>query len=384
MKTTLKIATLLSLSISASILMAEENQAKKYFIENAKISYEIKGSGNVMGMMKTETIGKKRLIFNQFGMNELTEENKIEKTTRDGKTEIAKNHTLKYLKGSIIYSVDFENKRIMRSKNPGMALAQLFSGGNNMAEAGEAMMKKMGGKKTGTDEVAGTTCDVWELMGTKQCIYKGSPLRIESNIMGIKTTEVATKAEFDIDVTKDDLKLPDFPVYAYDVDEMIQGKEPKQLDKATLEEMDAKEAIQATKDAERAQEAFKMMAEAANKSGIKEGEKATEQQQGAMIKNMENAMLPMLKKRMLNQAKMAKFGAECFKAANKLKEANACNKKIAEKFPSEDNDMEDFDEWNPKIKKEMLTDINEFLGSIDCVKASTKMDELQKCLPKDE
>jgi len=76
------------------------------------------------------------------------------------------------------------------------------------------MLKKMGGKKIGSDKVAGYSCDVWELMGTKQCLYKGIPLKIESDVMGIKSVEIATKAEFST-VTNKDFKLPDLIFMAW-------------------------------------------------------------------------------------------------------------------------------------------------------------------------
>jgi len=38
------------------------------------------------------------------------------------------------------------------------------------------MMKSMGGKKIGTDKVLVYTCEVWDMMGVNQCIYKGRPL----------------------------------------------------------------------------------------------------------------------------------------------------------------------------------------------------------------
>lgn len=381
MKTTLKLATILSLSISTSTLMAAENQAKKYPIETGKISYEIKGSGNVMGMLKTEIIGKKRVIFNNFGMNELTEKSKIKKTTHNGKTETKKYHTLKYAKGTITYSVDFDKKQIIRSENPMGAMGQLF-GGRSMADSGEAMLKKMGGKKIGTDEVAGQKCDIWELMGSKQCIYKGIPLRIITDVMGMKNTEVATKVEFDIDVSKEDLKLPDFPVYDYNLDNMMKNGKPKPLDKSMLDELDAKAEKQAAKESADMQEAFKMMAEASKKAGIKEGEKATESQRKAMEQNMKNAVFPMMKKRILDQAAMMDFGKECFSAADTVEDANKCTKQAEEKFPS--GDLKTFDEWNPEIKKELLIDMDKFLGSIDCIKAANDMGGLEKCMPREE
>ncbi len=104
------------------------------------------------------------------------------------------------------------------------------------------MMKQMGGKKTGTDQVLGYNCDVWTLMGsTKQCMYKGIPLKIESNVMGIKSREIATKVEFDISLSKDDFKLPDFPIY---------DEYGTKLDKNNLDAMDNKSEVQATQEAE--------------------------------------------------------------------------------------------------------------------------------------
>ena len=385
MKKTIKIIALLSLSISATALMAEDNQAKKYPIETGKISYEIKGSGDVMGMVKTETIGKKRIIFNNFGMNELTEENEIEKTTQGGKTKIKKHHTLKHVKGSIIYSVKFDDKRIMRLKNPAAgAMGQLFGGGSgDMAAEGEAMLKKMGGKKTGSDEVAGQKCDIWELMGTIQCIYKGIPLRVVTNVMGIKTTEVATKVEFGIDVTKEDFKLPDYPVFNMDMDDLTAGKMPKELDKNKLDEMDKKAEAQANKESKDMQEGFKAMTEAAEKAGIKKGEKATKNQQEAMMKNLQNAIFPKMKKQILQEAEMMNFGAKCLGVAETLADANNCTKEANEKFPSDDG-LNGFDEWNPQIKQEALSEASQFGKAQDCIKASKNMGELQKCMPEEQ
>ena len=383
MKISIKNVTLLSLALtltfSVSTLMAKDNQTKRYSIESARISYEISGSGDVMGMMKTEKIGKKRLIFNQFGGNELLEEVMIEKRTQGGKTKTNKTHSLKYMKGSIIYSVDFKNKKVMRSKNQGMAMAQLF-GGSNMAETGTKMLEKMGGKKTGSAKVAGYRCDIWELMGTKQCLYKGIPLKIESDIMGIKTTEIATQAKFG-DITKKDFVLPDYPVFNMDMDRLSEGKKLEQLDKNKLDEMDQKAAMIASKETQEMQKVTNIMAQAAEQAGMKKGQKPTEVQIKAMQQNMENAAFPMMKKRFLEQMGLMQFGAKCLGAANTRAEANQCSKEAAKKFPSQDNDMEQFDKWNPAIKQEVLEDIKGMLKSADCVKASSNMQALQKCMP---
>ncbi|MCK5918314.1 MAG: hypothetical protein KAG34_07800 [Cocleimonas sp.] len=377
MKTTLAISILV---LTTSNLALAEGQVKRYFVESAKIDYEIKSAGNAMGMMKTKTIGKKRLIFNQYGANEITEENKIEKRTQGGKTTTIKSHQLKYMKGSMLYSVDFEKKRIIRMKNTAMAMAGLM-GGKDMASTGEAMMKKMGGKKIGSDKVAGHSCDIWEVMGVKQCMYKGIPLRVETDMMGIKSVEIATKAEFDVKLGKDDFKLPDFPVYDMNED-MISA--PKKLDKNQLDAMDKKVEKQTDKGADEVQKMLKMMAEAAIKVGIDKGKAPSEDQQKSMQQAMQGMMFPVIKRKTLAQAEMMEFAKGCFDAADTLKEVNKCAKKAAAKFPDGNDGEIGFDSWNAEVKKETMSEINQFLQAAPCIKKADNMQQLEKCMPDED
>ena len=377
MKTTLAISILV---LTTSNLALAEGQVKRYFVESAKIDYEIKSAGNAMGMMKTKTIGKKRLIFNQYGANEITEENKIEKRTQGGKTTTIKSHQLKYMKGSMLYSVDFEKKRIIRMKNTAMAMAGLM-GGKDMASTGEAMMKKMGGKKIGSDKVAGHSCDIWEVMGVKQCMYKGIPLRVETDMMGIKSVEIATKAEFDVKLGKDDFKLPDFLVYDMNED-MISA--PTKLDKSQLDTMDKKAEKQAGKGADEVQKMLKMMAEAAIKVGIDKGKAPSEDQQKSMQQAMQGMMFPVIKRKTLAQAEMMEFAKGCFDAADTLKEVNKCAKKAAEKFPDGNDGEIGFDSWNAEVKKETMSEINQFLQAAPCIKKADNMQQLEKCMPDED
>ena len=53
---------------------------KLYDVKSGKIEYKITGSGEIMGQ-KMQTIGKKRVIFDDNGVKNLSEENKIDKQT---------------------------------------------------------------------------------------------------------------------------------------------------------------------------------------------------------------------------------------------------------------------------------------------------------------
>jgi hypothetical protein len=236
-----------------------------------------------------------------------------------------------------------------------------LGGGKSPMEMGEAMLKQMGGKKIGTDKVLGYTCDVWEMMGTKQCIYKGIPLKIESNVMGLKNTEVATKAEFDISISDEDLKLPDFPIYD------MHGKKVDKTDLAKLNEKEKREAEQGA-------EAMAAVAAAAKSAGIKPGEKPTVSQEKAMADAMMAAMFPRMKQKIIDEEKMMREARACFDNADTLKEAKACSRNMDEE---EDDGLK---EWNEKRKRETLTQIDKALTGMACAKKAENMDQIRDCM----
>ncbi len=357
--------------LGSGMLIAGTNQMQKYDIKSGKIEYEIKGSSDMMGM-KMKTAGNKTVIFDYYGVQDLAEKNQITKQTMSGQTKTTEVHTMVYMKNGVVYTVDFDSKRISRMENMGAAMGALMGGGQNMKESGEAMMKKMGGQKTGTNKVLGYTCDVWNLMGTKQCIYKGIPLKVETNMMGIINTEVATKIEFDISLSKDDFKLPDLPIYD------MQGNK---LDKSKLDAMDKQAEVEVEKSSEDMVELRKVMTTAAKDAGIKEGERPTQAQEEAMKNSMMEAMLPRMKQEILSQENIMRSGYECLGKADTLKEANKCNDKMNALSGETE---EPFDEWSPKTKKEILSDFDQYLNEmVPCIKKAQTMQAARQCMPQE-
>ena len=366
------------LVIGSSMLAASGNQIKLYDVKSGKIEYEIKGSGEIMGQ-KMQTTGKKRVIFDDNGAKNLTEENKIDKQTIMGQTKSTKTHTMTYMKESMVYHVNFKSKRIMRMANMAAAMGALMGGGKNMKQTGEEMMKKMGGKKTGTDKVLGYTCDVWELMGTKQCIYKGIPLKVETNMMGIKNTEIATKAAFDISLSKDDFKMPDFPIYD-------ESGEKLNIDKRKLDEMDVKESAKSLQDAEDGMKAMGAAMGALKDSGFdmsNPNAKISQDQEEAMKKAMMAAMggeasiLAKTKKEILDEAANLPEIKKCFENANSVKEANICEMK------ADSEDPEHHTTWNNITKSKLLKEIDSFEESLPCIEKAVSFEALRQCMPQE-
>ena len=380
-----RVSTILMISVVLSGLI-QASETKKYDVKSAKIEYEVKGSGEMMGgMVKIESMGTKRLLFDDYGLKELNEESKVSKNTTMGTTKVDKTHTLNYINGSIVYGVQFKEKRITRMKNSMAGVGAVFAGGN-ASKTGEAMLKKMGGKKIGTDKVAGHSCDVWDLSGIKQCLYKGIPLKIESNIMGLKTVEIATKAEFDLYLSKEDFKLPNFPIYNIDLNNPQQ--QPKALDKSKLEAMDKKENAQTGEEVKEAKTGMKAMGvgiDAAIKAGydMKSGKEMTSAQEEAMQKAMINAMggeqsmLARQKKEILADAKNLPQAKKCFENANSVKEANVCERMMDSEEP------ELHITWNDTIKANLLKEVNAFENMVGCVEDAKSLVSLKKCFPKD-
>ena len=339
MKTVTKIL-LISLLVTGSI---QARKDKPYEVKSITIEYEIKGK---------DTIGKKRVLLDDYGNRELVETNIVKKYNG----EIDKTHTMHYLHRDISYGVDFERKIIHRMSN---YMGATF-GENKFKETIDESLKAMHLKKVGTDTVAGVKCDIWKLgKSIETCYYKGLPIR--TNISG--ALETATKIEIDAKLNLEDFKLPDFP---------IDGKKFTQNE---LEAMDSKDINKQDKKREEADNGMKLLKEAYRKVGVVEGKAPTKEQMQKVKEYMEKVMFPIQKKKFLEETKGIKNIKECLEKANSAKDANRCDS---------DGDDDRYEKWNSTIKKETLKEILMFETKIlPCVEKSKNAKEMQICFPED-
>ncbi|OQX72709.1 MAG: hypothetical protein B6D59_07790 [Campylobacteraceae bacterium 4484_4] len=187
---------------------------KRYDIKSGIIEYKLSGGGSMMGI-STKTEGHAKVIFKDYGNVELRDE--VISSTTMGQT--TKNRNLSKFVGGTIYSVDFEEKRII-TMSP-----EMLKNKKDLQKLGKEMMEQMGGKIVGKGKILGYPCEIWEVMGSKIWLYKGVPLKSESNMMGMKHTEVATKAKFNVHIPDSAFKLPDYPVMT--MSQMIQQEMQK-------------------------------------------------------------------------------------------------------------------------------------------------------------
>ncbi|MFT7824559.1 MAG: hypothetical protein ABXS92_07340 [Sulfurimonas sp.] len=207
-------------------------ETKRYEIKSGMIEYAISGSMNMMGVT-SKTTGTGKMIFKEWGNTELHSEEKI--TTVMGRKE--KQQELTKMENGTFYAVDFEEKAII-TFSPEMLSRSEYSD----IQKGKEMLQQMGGKKIGEEKVLGYNCEVWGFMQSRIWLHKGILLKQEANVMGTKYTTEATLVKFNVKVSDEDFKLPDFPMKT--MEEMMQEKMhrpgndgPGQMPQMTPEQM---------------------------------------------------------------------------------------------------------------------------------------------------
>jgi len=174
-------------------------QTKRYEIKSGIIEYAISGGGNMMGI-KTQIEGTSKAFFKEWGEVELHEERT--KSIIMGREE--NTHQTTKIHNGKVYVVDYEQKTIVN------------------------------GTKTGEESVLDYLCEVWETPKIKLWLHKGVMLKSKVKVMGITHTTEATNIQFNISVSDDDLKLPDFPIKTM---EEHNGNTPSQMPQMTPEQM---------------------------------------------------------------------------------------------------------------------------------------------------
>jgi len=201
----------------SSNLQEKGNPLKRYNVKSGIVKYKTKIYGKMMGST-IEGNGTEELYFRNWGALELkkTDSKQVTHINMFGQkqTQVDETHQINKLDNGKAYSVDVKNKVIYTTIDPAMEFIKNSNNGD-VVEIAEKMLESMGGKKTGKEKVLGYNCDVWEIPGGKQWIYKGVPLKLEMTAMGITTTTTATDAKFNINVPTCRTNTLNFPIIPY-------------------------------------------------------------------------------------------------------------------------------------------------------------------------
>ncbi len=324
---------------------------KMYEVRSGKITYTISG-GNTM--MKVR--GKERRIFDRYGYRELIERVEVQTMDFMGQKQKSKTHTLDLRVGSRVTHADFERKTL--TKVPAMGLDMLLAGGQkNLTKLGEKMLRQMGGRKIGTEKIAGYTCEVWKLPVGSQCLYHGVPLKVVTNVMGMSQTEVATEAAFEIAIPESSYTLPDFKQEALppEVSGMFGG------------DSTAPQGSGADLGA--------LLQQAAQSAPAQGGQEQADGPQG-LEAVLGGAALSEMKREVTAQSKALKASRTCIAHARTLRAANRC---VDEAAAMAGEPGKHFDRWDATMRDKTLREIDTVLAHMTCIQKAKTLQQMQQC-----
>jgi len=193
-------SVLFALILAATTLHAE---TKRYEIRSGIIEYTISGDGNMMGI-QTQIDGQSKTLFKEWGEVQLHEE--TSKSVIMGREE--NTHQTTKIDHDKVSIVDYEQKSIVQYDHTMLMQSEY----KDLAKSAKEMMLSMGGTKTGEETILGYICEIWETKHMKLWLHKGIMLKSQVRVMGRTHTTEATNIQFNISISDEDLKLPDFPI----------------------------------------------------------------------------------------------------------------------------------------------------------------------------
>ena len=183
-------------------LSQKKNTEHRFDIKSGIITYKTTLSGTVLD----NTIygeGNEKFYFDSWGTKTLKDElintTMIINVLNKPKKEIEKVHNLQKTENNLTYKVDFKNKIITKSKEDTLSKKN-------------GILSQFGYTKIGNEIINGYDCEIWNISGSKQWLYKGIPLKTEITISGIKTVKEAISADFNVVNIQSNFDLPNYPI----------------------------------------------------------------------------------------------------------------------------------------------------------------------------
>lgn len=200
------------LMIVASINLFAKNNGM-YEFKSMYIEYEVQVSGSMVNSNATESIW-----YGDFGNLSYTHTKETSKVSVFGQNSEEEKETISVLKGDWVFSADMKAKtgtkqNIKEVKEMGMMMGMAMT--PNFAQPGKSekqilmdFVKDNGGNWIGDDDYLGKKCWVFELMGTKQWMYKRVVLKVEGDMMGSKYVKKAIKIDENLNIPANKFEPP--------------------------------------------------------------------------------------------------------------------------------------------------------------------------------
>jgi len=164
-----------------------------YQIKSGYVAYEL--SGNT-----TET---KKLWWDYYGIKTRTETHSTSTIKIMGMKQVKQTNSVEIKNGATHWTIDLATMTGQETSMEGLVdYSEIEKMTEREKEAfAEALLDSLGGEKLAPEMFLGCMCDVISLWGSKVWTCQSVPLKMETNVMGIKATETATEFKKNIAVS---------------------------------------------------------------------------------------------------------------------------------------------------------------------------------------
>jgi hypothetical protein len=117
---------------------------------------------------------------------------------------------LNILEGELGYNINLATRTGTKTTNPLFRKVLDRTPDKNLGDLGLRMLEEMGGVKTGTEEVAGKLCDLWEIknLQSKSWLWKVVTLKVQVKMAGMEVTKTAVRFEEGVAIPNDKFAIP--------------------------------------------------------------------------------------------------------------------------------------------------------------------------------
>ena len=347
------IIAVLFFCLGITTLLSAQTDQKKFDVQSGMILYTISGGGKLTEDVNLTIQGKGKLRFKDWGVVVLIEEN-FEEITSGALQNIETIQRCEKLENKQRFDVDFKTKKIFERKIPK---------GNFQ----EFITKDL--VKTGQEKIAGYTCDIWEGVGIRKCVYKGIPLLIEHYLLGTYYRKKASSITFDIDTSASNCSIPNYPIQKFALFKTHSKTKSKKLPTEF-----SKILISVGKD----------MQKQLSVNKIEEDNFTPEQKRvwldkiGQNVFEKQKLFLPQF----LLSMKKARV---CLAQANNWIEANPCVENVVQLKAQLTKDRENnIEQWKGEERDKILDDFDENISLLEsrmkCIRGSQNITDLSGCM----
>nr|WP_319397528.1 hypothetical protein [uncultured Carboxylicivirga sp.] len=179
--------------LGCSVVMSAQINPEKYAVKSGHVEYTLTGN----------TTGTKSIWWDDYGDKTYEEIKAVTEVKMFGMKSRDEAHTITVMLGDKFWSVNViegtGQKGVLETQEMAKAIAEDMTE-EEAKQLEQQIMDALGGEKLGNETFLGHSCEILSVMGAKTWIYKGVVLKSEAKLMGIKSNEVATLFDEDINV----------------------------------------------------------------------------------------------------------------------------------------------------------------------------------------